>query len=666
MSEPTTAAAVLALKADVEQSPDAKLKDGKTLQTANNGAGEEGGDLSGFPKFDDMTFVQIGLILFRQFSGFYCSAEETIVATSVASIGAALDTKSSLTWISTSYLLTTTIIQPITGRVADAVGSKRLLLIELWIFIIGNIVAGTSSTLGQIIAGRLISGLGGAGLISLACILVSQLTHEKQRASYMNLINVTFIISNSLGPIIGGALARSGNWRWIFLLNAPFGPVITFILLRYLRIPSTSTHIRSFKDALTKIDLIGMFMLMACLSFIVVSLNSGGQETSWGSPEIIGLLVAAGISWIGFWVAEKHTRMPIAPMKLFVQWEWRNVPLMIVFLQVIGLNEVTSSALIIPFLLVAALSSSAANVLCSKYGHGLMSTLTETSSIGKIVGYSLIAGLGFGSGNQLTMIIAQVGLPADELSTVTALVGSAPSLGGTLGVAVIGSVINNAFRQRLLSSSSILTATSNTISLNPNDVVQNLGSFPEGDPARQIVVDAYVTAWQKGCWASVGVAGLEILLFLFARRVEMDDGSKKESGVGIIEREVEEEKVREEPDREKEKEKNVNYQKEENTNDGVVEVEGIREERREIIGNGNEQEDRSVQEDDDFPEKQQATTDDDQVVNEQEDKPVQEDDGFTQEQQVTTGDDQVVSPTPAKSRIGAFLDRLLIGSRVKA
>ncbi|THU96672.1 MFS general substrate transporter [Dendrothele bispora CBS 962.96] len=412
---------------------------------------------------------------------------------------------------------------------------------------------------------------------------------------------------------------------------------------------------------------------MACLSFIVVSLNSGGQETSWGSPEIIGLLVAAGISWIGFWVAEKYATMPIAPMKLFVKWEWRNVPLMIVvrtllffhnfamifyvpiFLQVIGLNEITSSALIIPFLLVAAVSSSTANMVCSKYGHvrtvflaglaflpvgvGLMSTLSETSSIGRIVGYSLIAGFGFGSGTQLTMVIAQVGLPADELTTVTALVGASPSLGGTLGVAVIGSVINNAFRQRLLSSSSIISATAmnTTISLNPNDVVNTLRSFPEGDPARQVVVDAYVSAWQKGCWTLVGVAGLEILLFLFARRVQMDDGSKKESGDRVIEREVEEEeeeRVREK-ETQKEKEKNANY-KGKKTNSDVGEIEGIREERRETIGDENGQDDEVVQEE------RQVTTDDDQ------------------------DQDQVVTATPVKGRIGAFLDRLLIGLRVKA
>ncbi|KAJ3813014.1 major facilitator superfamily domain-containing protein, partial [Lentinula edodes] len=126
----------------------------------------------------------------------------------------------------------------------------------------GNIIAGTSKTLTQIVVGRLISGIGGAGLMSVVCILVSQLTHERQRATYMNLINAVFIISDAVGPILGGALANSGNWRWIFLINAPFSPV------------SSTMHIRSLRDVLSKVDLLGMITLVSCLSFLVVALNS--------------------------------------------------------------------------------------------------------------------------------------------------------------------------------------------------------------------------------------------------------------------------------------------------------------------------------------------------------------------------------------------------------
>ncbi|EEB97275.1 hypothetical protein MPER_03448, partial [Moniliophthora perniciosa FA553] len=122
----------------------------------------------------------------------------------------------------------------------------------------GNIIAGIATALAQIITGRLIAGIGGAGLMSLSIVVICQLIHERQRASYMNIINVVFIISDALGPVLGGVFSRSGNWRWIFLLNAPFGPV----------------NIRTFRDVVTKVDIVGMFLLVASLSFLIVTLNS--------------------------------------------------------------------------------------------------------------------------------------------------------------------------------------------------------------------------------------------------------------------------------------------------------------------------------------------------------------------------------------------------------
>ncbi|KAF5390088.1 hypothetical protein D9757_003736 [Collybiopsis confluens] len=535
-----------------------------------------------FPKFDDMSSVQVALILLSLgLSMCLYAMESTIVATSVSSIGAALNIKSSLTWISTSYFLTTTVLQPVVGRISDLVGSKRLLLIELWIFALGNIIAGTSQTLTQIILGRLISGVGGAGLLSVVCILVSQLTHERQRATYMNLINAVFIISDAVGPVLGGALAKSGNWRWIFLLNAPISPpfsywryvvvlyTVTLLVLRWLRIPSpklrSTAGIRSLRDVLTKVDLPGMFTLVLCLSFLVITLNSGGQTLPWSSSLVIGMLCALAVSGFAFCVVEgRYARMPIAPGRLFVRWNWRNVPLMMVsrtllffhnfamifyvpiFLQVIGLPIITASALIIPFLAMAAISSSVLNAVASKWGYvrtiytcgiaiipigmGLMSTLNEQSSVGRIVGYSLISGFGFGSATQITMVIAQVGLPADELSTVTALIGATPTLGGTLGVAVVGTVINNAYRETVQRAavSSYMTGNS-TISLNPSDVVTTISSLAQDSPAREVLVNAYVSSFRKGCYTLVAVAGLQLCLGAIMRRVEFDTRGDEES-----------------------------------------------------------------------------------------------------------------------------------------
>ncbi|KAI0339235.1 MFS general substrate transporter [Trametopsis cervina] len=126
-------------------------------------------------KFDEMSKSRIALILFSLgLCTFLYAIEQTIVATAVSSIGAGVKATSSLTWISTSYLLTTAVFQPLTGRLSDVFGTKRMLVCEVWIFIFGNIISGTSHNLTQLVAGRLITGLGAAGLLSLCTIVVSR------------------------------------------------------------------------------------------------------------------------------------------------------------------------------------------------------------------------------------------------------------------------------------------------------------------------------------------------------------------------------------------------------------------------------------------------------------------------------------------------------------
>ncbi|PBK61951.1 MFS general substrate transporter [Armillaria solidipes] len=286
----------------------------------------------------------------------------------------------------------------------------------------------------------------------------------------------------------------------------------------------------------------------------------GGQDLPWNSSVVIGCFAGAGASFLAFIVVETKAEMPVLPVELFSTWKWRNVSIMTavrtlsffhifalvfylpVFLQVISMSSVVSSALIIPFLIMAAISSTATSWLAPKWGGGyalkalfviplailaggmgLMSTLNEGSSIGRIIGYSLICGVGFGSGTQMTMVIAQIGLPADYLSTVTALVGTAPTLGGVLGVAIVGNVINNFFRDILVRSPYLSEITS----LNPNSVVDTLSRLAESEPERQAVVSAYVGAWQQGCWVLVGVAGLEAVLCLGLKAVVFDDGSRE-------------------------------------------------------------------------------------------------------------------------------------------
>ncbi|KAF5348741.1 hypothetical protein D9758_006838 [Tetrapyrgos nigripes] len=352
--------------------------------------------------------------------------------------------------------MTTTGLQPIIGRVSDIVGPKRLLLIELWIFIVGSAIAGASPSLEVLVAGRLISGAGGAGILSLTVIILSDMTHERQRGNYLNLINLVFIIADSVGPIIGTLFANSspGGWRWIFLFCIPFGPVITAVLWK-MNLPNR-IHPLGFKKALQQADIVGMTLLVASLSFLVVGLNLGGQVIAWASSTIIRILVAAAVSISLFAVAEIFAAMPIAPMYLFCHWKWRNIPVMLNLLLTCApsSHRQTAALLVIPFLFIASVAGTIVNHVAAKLnrvhfvytctllllpvGIGLMSTLNENSSLGTVAGYSLLTGVGFGSGTQISMLMTQIGLPQEEIATVTALSSTTVPLGGVLGVGLTG------------------------------------------------------------------------------------------------------------------------------------------------------------------------------------------------------------------------------------
>lgn len=122
---------------------------------------------------------------------------------------------------------------------------------------------------------------------------------------------------------------------WLLIDRRHYILPVTFLVLRWLRFPSpkvsSTMHIRSLRDVLSKVDLLGMISLVSCLSFLVVALNSGGQTVPWGSSLIVGMLCALGVSGIAFCVVEgRYAKMPIAPGRLFVRWGWRNVPIMMI------------------------------------------------------------------------------------------------------------------------------------------------------------------------------------------------------------------------------------------------------------------------------------------------------------------------------------------------
>ncbi|KAI0777913.1 major facilitator superfamily domain-containing protein [Irpex lacteus] len=296
-----------------------------------------------------------------------------------------------------------------------------------------------------------------------------------------------------------------------------------------------------------------MGLLVTWLTLLIIALNLGGDAYPWGSPVIIGLFVGAGVAFAAFILAEKYAMKPVVPLGLYKKWASRNVPIMTVvrallffhlytttfyvpiFLQVIGKSNVLAAALVIPFLLTAAVSSTLASQFTAQLhivrppflvglvilpiGMGLMSTLDQHSSIGRLVGYSIICGFGFGSGTITSVIIPQAGVSKDLLPTVTAVISATPNLGGVLGVGIIGTIINNQFRHKLTS----LVGSAN-IPANINDAVSAALNPTIGHE----VVVAYVDAFRLGFRILAGIAVFQFILCLGLARVVLLDEKPEE------------------------------------------------------------------------------------------------------------------------------------------
>ncbi|KAH8832036.1 major facilitator superfamily domain-containing protein [Flagelloscypha sp. PMI_526] len=305
-----------------------------------------------------------------------------------------------------------------------------------------------------------------------------------------------------------------------------------------------------------------MTLLVTCLSFVIIILNLGGQVLPWTHPTLIGLYVGTGVGFTLFVIAEHYAELPVAPLRLFTTWRWRNVPIMVVgrtllffqlfatvfylpiFLQVQGNPSNLSSAMVIPFCIMAASSSIFVShsitrwnrprlsyhlpLLLLPVGTGLMSTLTEKSPLGQVAGYSILTGFAFGGGTQITMVLAQNNVPLDILPTTTALISTATPLGGVLGIAIVGTVINNMFAKYLRASPYPITTWDG---MNLNDVVSVLEHFPHGSTTRDLVVKTYVSAFQKGMYVLLAAAVFQIVISLPLRRVVLDENAKKKEKI---------------------------------------------------------------------------------------------------------------------------------------
>jgi len=258
---------------------------------------------------------QTTIVLTLQLSLFVTALNTSIVSTALPSIVHDLNSPDGYTWIGSAYLLASTAAAPIWIKASDIWGRKPIILGTIAWFAMGSTVCATAETMPWLIAGRALQGTAGGALTQMTMVIVSDLYSPRQRSLFFASLQVTWAVASGIGPIIGGALAQSIGWPWIFWINLPIAAIAFVLLLLTLDVHNPRT---SMKDGAKAVDWFGALSIVGLTAMLLVGLDFGGKIYPWTSAKVVCLLVFGAVMVVPFVFAEKKiARHPLIPLRLF-------------------------------------------------------------------------------------------------------------------------------------------------------------------------------------------------------------------------------------------------------------------------------------------------------------------------------------------------------------
>ncbi len=405
---------------------------------------------------------------------FLASLDQTVVATAMPRIIADLGGFDRFTWVTTSYLVASTTAVPIVGRLTDIYGRKVFFVAGIVIFLVGSVLAGLSQTMNQLIAFRAVQGIGGGMIMVNSFTAIADLFPPESRGKYQGFLGVVFGMSSVIGPTLGGFITDNISWGWVFLVNVPIG--IPVLLLIAFLFPVIKPEVENRKH-----DYAGMVTLVLAVVPILLALSWGGVQYGWATPQVIGLLVFGAAMVAAFVTIELRSDSPIMPLEIY-----RNrmvaVSLVVTFLTgfgmfggiifiplffqgVLGASATSSGSFLTPMMLGIVVGATLSGQLLSRTGLRyrvfglvgvalmtlglfLVSTMDETTSFARAVGYIVIMGMGLGSTFPTFTLAVQNSIPFNLMGAATSALQFFRSIGGMLGLALLGAVMANRFAAR--------------------------------------------------------------------------------------------------------------------------------------------------------------------------------------------------------------------------
>lgn len=420
-----------------------------------------------------MTHRMILFVIFGLMAGMFLSAlDQTIVGTAIRTIGDDLNGLSQQAWVTTAYLITSTISTPIYGKLSDIFGRRPLFIFAIVVFIIGSILASFSTSMLELAAFRAIQGLGAGGLMSMPLAIMGDILAPRERAKYQGYFLAVFGVSSLLGPLIGGLFAGAdqilgiAGWRWVFLINVPIGILALGIVLRFLHIPKHPRHS-------VRIDWFGAaFVIMALVPLLLVA--EQGREWGWSSPIAIACYAIGAIGIVAFIITEIRMKDDaLIPLKLFHSPTFSMATVIGVFVGfgmfgamltiplylqlVLGSTPTESGLQMLPMILGLMIASIGSGQIIARTGRYRIFPILGTAfmtaafwwlthlqydgSYWFLAGAMLLLGLGLGQLMQTLTIASQNSVGLRDMGVATSASTFFRQIGGTLGTAVLLSLM---------------------------------------------------------------------------------------------------------------------------------------------------------------------------------------------------------------------------------
>jgi EmrB/QacA subfamily drug resistance transporter len=241
---------------------------------------------------------------------FLASLDQTIVATSLSTMAQELNGWSLMGWVVSAYLVASTVTTPIYGRLSDLSGRRPILLASIAVFLLASILCVLSQTMIELIAARVIQGIGGGGLRAVSQAAIADVVPPRERGKYQGYFSSVMAISNLLGPVLGGFFSDYLSWHWIFWINIPFSVLALFLCNRNLRrLPKPRRK--------PVIDWLGAALIIASTTPILIGISGVQAAGGWGRLDVL-LPIAIGLVFLGWLlVHEREAREPMIPLRLF-------------------------------------------------------------------------------------------------------------------------------------------------------------------------------------------------------------------------------------------------------------------------------------------------------------------------------------------------------------